>query len=82
VEVVTSQLAGMAGIETITTMMVIITVTMAPITGMVDTTGIETTIREGGMIGLEDASLDCIVHSGDLWKLFGVARFIFVPKLV
>jgi hypothetical protein len=47
------------------TMTAIIMVTMATITGMVDTTEIETTIGEGGMVGIEHESLDCIVHSGD-----------------
>ena len=56
---------GMAGTEPITTMTAIIMVTMATITGMVDTTEIETTIGEGGMVGIEHESLDCIVHSGD-----------------
>jgi hypothetical protein len=61
-----SELEAMAGIAAITNMTVIITVTMATITGMVDTTEIETTIGEGGMVGIEHESLDCIVHSGDL----------------
>ena len=46
----------------------IIMVTMATIMGMADTTVIETTIGEGGMTGIDDASTDGIVHSGDLGK--------------
>jgi hypothetical protein len=58
------------------------------IRGVEDITGVETTIRAGRMIpigagrmiligagrmiGIDHASIDCKVHSGDLGKLFGL----------
>jgi hypothetical protein len=59
----------MAGIETITTMMVIIVTIItaiimaitATIRGVEDITGVEKTIGAGGMIGIDDVSMGCIL---------------------
>jgi hypothetical protein len=87
-----SGLEAMAGIENTTTMMAIIvtiitaiimaivteiiTAIMATIRGMEDITGVETTIGAGRMIGIDKASIDCIVHPGDLRRFSGAARSI------
>ena len=73
--------------NTTTTMMAIIVTIIAAIImaitttirGVEDITGVETTIRAGRMIliragrmiGIDHASIDCKVHSGDLGKFFG-----------
>jgi hypothetical protein len=62
----------------------VITAIMATIRGMEDITGVETTIRAGRMIpigtdhmiGIDKASIDCIVHPGDLRRFSGAARSI------
>jgi hypothetical protein len=87
-----SELEAMAGIENTTTMMAIIVTIItaiimaikATIKGMEDITGVETTIGAGRMIpigtdhmiGIDKASIDCIVHPGDLGRFSGAARSI------
>ena len=87
-----SELEAMAGIENTTTMMAIIVTIItaiimaikATIRGMEDITGVETTIGAGRMIpigtdhmiGIDKASIDCIVHPGDLGRFSGAARSI------
>ena len=83
---------GMAGVEHITTKTKIIMVTIATITGMKEPTWIAAMIGAGRMVligatrmilirashmtGIDKASIDCIVHPGDLGRFSGAARFI------
>jgi hypothetical protein len=87
-----SELEAMGGIENTTTMMEIIVTIItaiimaikATIRGMEDITGVERTIGAGRMIpigtdhmiGIDKASIDCIVHPGDLGRFSGAARSI------
>jgi hypothetical protein len=78
------ELEGMAGVGHITTKPQIIMVTITNITRMGGLTRIETMIRAGRMIlirashmtGIDKASIDCIVHPGDLGRFSGAARSI------
>jgi hypothetical protein len=65
----------MVGIEAITAITPIIMAIMVTLTGMeADTT--ETIIGEDGMTGIDDASINCIAHPGDLREFPEAARLI------
>jgi hypothetical protein len=70
------ELERTAGVEHITTKTKIIMVTIATITRMGDLTRIETMIRASHMAGIDKASIDCIVHPGDVGRFSGATRFI------